>query len=207
MTRATALLRLPVAWIGCVGGDGDGAGRDLLVVVVLRGGAGLAGCALLLLGLGGGALLGGQLALVADRDRLEVGAGDDVPLLGLCRLLLGRLRRCFSALGGFLGLVGAGGRVGLDLDDLGLGGGLLGGRLGLAGGLLGHRGLLGGRLFSLFGRGRGVSLGLGGLGLSALGLGGGLGGLLRRLLGLRGRLRLLGFLVGGHRLTSSGCGC
>ena len=46
-----------------IGGDVDRARRDGLVVLV-RGGSGLAGGAFLLLGLEGGALLGGELALL-----------------------------------------------------------------------------------------------------------------------------------------------
>ena len=101
MTRATALLRLPVAWIWVSAGTRDRARGDRLVVVV-GGGCGLAGGALLLLGLAGGALLGGQLALLADRDRLEVGAGHDVLLGGLRAAWAPASRRLGGLLGGGL---------------------------------------------------------------------------------------------------------
>ncbi len=169
-----------------VGRHRDRPRRDRVVVLVgCR--SRLAGAALLLLGLAGGPLLGGQLALLADRDRLEVGAGNDVLLRGLgglgSRLLGGRLLLGGS---GFRGLLG----LGSGLIGLLLGGGRLrlllgGGRLGL---LIGS-GLLGGGL--LLGRGlvgRGFGLLVGGLG---------------RLL----VLALLALGVFAHLLTSRGFGC
>src|SRR3954447_1224932 len=95
----------------------------------------LAPGALLLLGLLTGTLLGVELSLGLDCDRVELRAGDDLLLLLLALGLGGRgglLRRCIVGLGRSGGLLGGGRGL------LGGSRGLLGGSVVLRGGVLGE---------------------------------------------------------------------